>query len=114
MPDATTLPAVTSAHPQRPDPWAGPARERVCFRIVAEPETDILCRLLNGFAQQSLLPSHVELQRQGPLLTIEISQPDVSWHRAELIAQRMRGLIDVRSVLLQPCPSARTQRSVPA
>ncbi|MES2817439.1 MAG: hypothetical protein V4812_00440 [Pseudomonadota bacterium] len=94
---------VAPTDPLRIDPWSESTRGTVHYRIVAGAEPDILCRLLNGFAQQSLLPCRVEMLRRDPLLEIEISQSGLSWHRAELIAQKMRAQVDVCSVQLQAC-----------
>lgn len=88
--------------PSRGDVWAAnAARAQVQYRILAEAEPDILCRLLGYFAQQSMIPQQVSVQQLHEDLLIEVQQADISWHRAEVIAQKMRSLTSVCSVELK-------------
>jgi hypothetical protein len=99
------LEAVNTS-PARADVWnAGNALCRVHYQLVAEAEPDLLCRALNLFALQFLIPEQVQVQRQNDLLNIEIVIDGLSWHRARLIAEKLRNLISVCSVDLQAADS---------
>lgn len=94
----------------RPDVWASNAAPcPVLFQIQAEAEPDVLCRVLNLFALQQLLPRHVELVRDGDTLTIEILSDEQSWHRALVIGEKLRNLVSVFDTQLQPAQLARPQ-----
>jgi hypothetical protein len=96
------LEAVHTA-PLRPDTWsASNAQCRARFQLVAEAEPDLICRVLNLFAMQYLIPQQVSVQREEDRLMIETEVDGLSWHRAQVIAEKMRSLIDVCSVELAP------------
>ena len=100
------LEAVTTP-PTRADVWnAGNSHCRVQYQLLAEAEPDLLCRALNLFALQFLTPDQVNVQRQDDLLSIEIVMDGLSWHRAQVIAAKLRNLISVCSVELQTADSA--------
>ena len=93
--------------PARTDAWnASNAHCRVRYQILAEAEPDLLCRALNLFALQLLTPEQVNVQRQDDWLSIEIVIDGLSWHRAQVIAEKLRNLISVCSVELQEAESA--------
>ncbi|MGH8380420.1 hypothetical protein [Pseudomonas sp.] len=88
--------------PLRDDVWAvGSALSCVHYQLQVEAEPDSLCRVLNLFALQFLTPHKVQMRQQGDLLDVEIEIAGLSWHRAELIAQKIRNLICVDVVRLQ-------------
>ena len=68
--------------------------------LQAEAEPDSLCRVLNLFALQFLTPHHVQVSQQDDWLAIEIGIGGLSWHRAEVIAQKLRNLVCVGDVSL--------------
>jgi|GEM_PF-1414841 len=74
---------------------------RYHYQLQVEPESDSLCRILNLFALQCLLPQGVQMRQQADLLQVEIAIDGLSWHRAQLIAQKMRNLICVCEVVLR-------------
>jgi hypothetical protein len=76
------------------------------YQMLAEAEPDLLCRALNLFALQFLTPQAVSVQRQEDLLAIEIVIDGLSWHRAQVIAEKLRNLISVCSVDLQDASTA--------
>lgn len=98
---------------ERPDHFAVPQlhdaeiargennKVRYHYQLCVEPESDSLCRILNLFALQCLLPQGVQMRQQADLLQVEIAIDGLSWHRAQLIAQKMRNLICVCEVVLQ-------------
>ena len=95
------LEAVTSPTP-RADVWhASNSHCRVHYQLLAEAEPDLLCRALNLFALQFLTPQQVNVQRDDDVLAIDIVIDGLSWHRAEVIAEKLRNLISVCSVVLQ-------------
>ncbi|WP_137807434.1 hypothetical protein [Pseudomonas sp. G(2018)] len=79
---------------------------RVRYQLLAEAEPDLLCRALNLFALQFLTPDEVHVQRQDDLLAIEVVIDRLSWHRAQVIAEKLRNLISVCSVDLQSADPA--------
>ncbi|KJK09209.1 hypothetical protein UB47_03800 [Pseudomonas sp. 5] len=86
----------------RDDVWAaGSAHSCVHYHLQVEAEPDSLCRLLNLFALQFLTPHKVLMNQLDDVLNVEIEIAGLSWHRAELIAQKMRNLICVDEVRLQ-------------
>lgn len=88
--------------PTRTDAWnAGNAHCRVRYQLLGEAEPDLLCRALNLFAMQYLIPQQVNVQRGEQGLSLEIVVDGLSWHRAQVIAEKMRNLISVSSVELQ-------------
>ncbi|WP_136478646.1 hypothetical protein [Pseudomonas sp. DG56-2] len=88
--------------PMRDDVWAADSiYSCVHYQLQVEAEPDSLCRILNLFALQFLTPHKVLMAQEGDLLKVEIEIAGLSWHRAELIAQKMRNLICVDKVHLQ-------------
>lgn len=88
----------------RTDVWASNATHaHVQYRLQAEAEPDSLCRILNLFALQFLVPEQLQMKQEDELMHIEVQIGGLSWHRAELIAQKMRNLISVVEVHLEPC-----------
>ena len=101
------LEAVNTS-PIRADVWhAGNAHCRVHYQLLAEAEPDLLCRALNLFALQFLTPQQVSAQRMDDLMSIDIVMDGLSWHRAEVIAEKLRNLINVCSVEQQASDSLR-------
>ncbi len=98
---------------ERPDHFALPRQEdadgiggennkvRYHYELQVEPESDSLCRILNLFALQCLLPHGVQMQQHADLLRVDIAIDGLSWHRAQLIAEKMRNLICVCEVVLR-------------
>ncbi|PTV60037.1 MULTISPECIES: hypothetical protein [Pseudomonas] len=85
----------------RTDAWAATnAHSTVLYRLQAEAEPDSLCRVLNLFALQFLTPHSVQVSQQDDWLDIEIGIGGLSWHRAEVIAQKLRNLVCVGEVSL--------------
>ncbi|MCU1762573.1 hypothetical protein NTD84_23015 [Pseudomonas sp. 14P_8.1_Bac3] len=99
------LEAVNSP-PTRADVWnINNAHCHVHYHLLAEAEPDLLCRALNLFALQCLTPQQLNVQRRGDQLSMDIVMDGVSWHRAQVIAEKLRNLISVFSVELQVAES---------
>lgn len=101
--------AVETNHPAtRVDAWAvNSVHCQAHYRIVAEAEPDLLCRVLNYFALQFLTPRQVMVNREEDLLNIDIVMDGLSWHRAQVIGEKLRNLISVCSLELRPADAAR-------
>jgi hypothetical protein len=100
------LEAVPSA-PTRVDVWnVSNAHCLAQYQLLAEAEPDLLVRVLNLFALQFLTPQQVNVQRLDDLLSVDIVIDGLSWHRAQVIAEKLRNLISVCSVNLQNADSA--------
>ncbi|MGY2403318.1 hypothetical protein [Pseudomonas sp. SDO5271_S396] len=92
----------------RVDAWAvNSAHCQAHYRIVAEAEPDVLCRVLNHFALQFLMPRQVKVDRDEDLLNIEIMVDGLSWHRAQVIGEKIRNLISVCALDIWPADSVR-------
>ncbi|MFI7855761.1 hypothetical protein ACIF8Z_02060 [Pseudomonas promysalinigenes] len=86
----------------RSDAWAANAsHSTVRYCLQAEVEPDTLCRVLNLFALQFLTPHSVQVSQQEDWLDIEIGIGGLSWHRAQVIAQKLRNLVCVGEVSLE-------------
>ncbi|WP_420232544.1 hypothetical protein ACN079_26715 [Pseudomonas sp. ABY48] len=95
------LEAVAIA-PTRADVWhVAHTHCRARYQILAEAEPDLLCRALNLFALQGLTPQQVQVERLDDVLSLGIVMDGLSWHRAQVIAEKLRNLISVCSVDLQ-------------
>ena len=91
--------------PPRADAWAAnAAHSTVRYRLQAEAEPDSLCRVLNLFALQFLTPHNVQVSQCDDLLDMQIGIGGLSWHRAEVIAQKLRNLVCVSEVSLENLP----------
>ncbi|MFJ3482557.1 hypothetical protein ACIPL1_04150 [Pseudomonas sp. NPDC090202] len=94
---------TVNSTPLRGDVWSTanrPCRSR--YQILAEAQPDLICRVLNLFAMQYLIPQQVSVLQQEGMLMLEIEVGEMSWHRAQTIGQKMRNLVDVCSVELEP------------
>lgn len=89
----------------RLDAWAAStAHSTVHYRLRAEAEPDTLCRVLNLFALQFLTPHSVQVSQHEDMLDMHIGIGGLSWHRAEVIAQKLRNLVCVAEVSLENTP----------
>lgn len=97
--------SLQSAPTTRDDHWHPRAAQlQACemqFAILAEAEADILGRLLAFFAQLQLVPRWLEVNQLGDNLLVQLRQPGLTPHRAEVIAQKMRSLVSVFTVELE-------------
>ena len=106
--------SVPTSPATRHDAWAvSNSHCQVRYQILAEAEPDVLCRILNYFALQFLVPQQVNVTRDEELLNVEVVMDGLSWHRAQVIGEKLRNLISVCSLELQPVESTRLQ-AVPA
>ncbi|QHF47574.1 hypothetical protein PspS35_28670 [Pseudomonas sp. S35] len=99
--------AVETTYPAaRVDAWAvTSAHCEAHYQIVAEAEPDVLCRVFNYFALQFLTPRQVSVNRGGDLLNIDIVIDGLSWHRAQVIGEKIRNLISVCTLDVWPADS---------
>ncbi|HWH87279.1 MAG TPA: hypothetical protein VNV36_10940 [Pseudomonas sp.] len=98
---------AVNATPARADVWnINNAHCLAQYQILAEAEPDVLVRVLNLFALQFLTPEQVSVQRRDDLLAIDLVMRGLSWHRAQVIAAKLRNLISVCSVDLHNADAA--------
>ena len=107
------MPPLEAVHPStRPDVWASNAAPcAVLFRIQAEADADVLCRVLNLFALQQLIPQQVDVVRDHDSFSIEILSDEQSWHRAQVIGEKLRNLVSVFDMTLEPAQPAMAVRA---
>ncbi|MCX7080639.1 MAG: hypothetical protein NTV76_15085, partial [Pseudomonas sp.] len=106
---------AVSTTPTRADVWSvNNTHCRVHYQLLAEAEPDLLCRVLNHFALQFLIPQQVNVLQQDDLLSIDVVLDGLSWHRAQVIAEKLRNLISVCSVDLQPADASWAQQPAQA
>ncbi|UZS73003.1 hypothetical protein OQB66_01270 [Pseudomonas syringae] len=105
------LEAVTPPS-QRPDSWSS-SNAQCCarYRVCAEAEPALLCQVLNLFAMQYLIPDQLSAVQQESLLLIDLQVCRLSWHRAQVIGEKMRNLIDVCSVEVEQVDARNTAQS---
>ena len=102
--------SVPASPTTRVDAWAvSNSHCQARYQILAEAEPDVLCRILNYFALQFLVPQQVNVTRDDDLLNIDVVMDGLSWHRAQVIGEKLRNLISVCSLELQPVESTRLQ-----
>jgi hypothetical protein len=102
--------SVPASPATRLDAWAvSNSHCQARYQILAEAEPDVLCRILNYFALQLLVPQQVSVTRDEDLLNIDVVMDGLSWHRAQVIGEKLRNLISVCSLELQPVESTRLQ-----
>lgn len=101
--------------PLRSDTWAASnAHGNARYQLQVEAEPDSLCRVLNLFAMQFLTPHSVQVSQQDDWLDVQIGVGGLSWHRAEVIAQKLRNLICVSEVSVESQPALKSVRSEPS
>ena len=71
------------------------------FTVRANACPHVVNRLLNFFAQQDMIPAAIRSVRRGDEITLFVRQREIAEHRAEVIAEKMRGLVMVGSVELE-------------
>ncbi|KWT10644.1 MULTISPECIES: hypothetical protein [Pseudomonas syringae group] len=105
------LEAVT-ADSQRPDNWSS-SNAPCCarYQIVAEAEPALLCQVLNLLAMQYLIPHQLTVVQQESTLIIDLHVARLSWHRAQVIGEKMRNLIDVCSVGVEQIDTLNTPQT---
>ena len=102
--------SVLASPATRLDAWAvSNSHCQARYQILAEAEPDVLCRIVNYFALQFLVPQQVSVTRDEDLLNIDLVMDGLSWHRAQVIGEKLRNLISVCSLELQPVESTRLQ-----
>ncbi|OUM05205.1 hypothetical protein BW686_22100 [Pseudomonas syringae] len=98
MPNLEAVAALS----HRPDHWSASAASCCArYQIVAEAEPALLCQVLNLFAMQYLIPERLSVVQQERTLVIDLHVAKLSGHRAQVIGEKMRNLIDVCSVKVE-------------
>ena len=83
-----------------PDAVAAPAKElpRSEYRIVAVSTPQVMLRILGLFAQQDRVPERVRMDVVEDMIWLALSVDGLTRHRAEIIAEKLRALIDTVTV----------------
>lgn len=72
----------------------------LAFSIDAEACPQLLCRLIGHVAQHGSQLDAVSTARQGDAMRAEIRISGLAHERAEILAERLRAIVPVRSVTL--------------
>lgn len=80
--------------------FASETAGRAEFRIKAEPSPQLLLRVLGLLAQQDRLPDRATVEVAETTLAINLILGSVSRHRAEVLAEKMRSMVDTEFVHL--------------
>jgi acetolactate synthase small subunit len=75
------------------------ARRMDCFSVAAAAEAGALPRILEAFAQRGLVPARVHAVHDAGELVVDLQASGLDAAGAELVAAKLRALIDVRAVL---------------
>jgi hypothetical protein len=76
------------------------SRRTAVFSIVANHDPQLLCRLMGTIAQQDRLVHSLSLGSTPRRQRLLVELQDIDRPRAELLAEKMRRFVDVRSVRL--------------
>ena len=71
------------------------------FAITTERCPQVLCRLLGLIAQQDRLVDAVRVDSSARICRISLEIRAIDPHRAAIVAEKMRGLVRVRTVKLR-------------
>lgn len=94
MPDTRVFPSACN----HCDPWQDRPDAHFAYHLRTDAEAEVLCRILSLFAQLQVLPEALQMTRQHDDLHIELRVQGLSGHRAEVLAQKLRGLVCVWTV----------------
>lgn len=75
----------------------------VAFTVTASADPQLLCRMLGFIARLGRVPDAVEAVRHGDAMRVTIRLGDIEAHRAELLAENIRTMIQVEAVQLVLC-----------
>ena len=75
---------------QRPD-----RRE---YRVVAARTPQVMLRILGLFAQQDFVPERVRMDVVDDMIWVALSVDGLTRHGAEIIAEKLRALVDTQTV----------------
>lgn len=84
-----------------PDAVAAPADEpprRSEYRILAARTPQVMLRILGLFAQQDRVPDRVRMDIVDDTIWLALSIEGLTRHRAEIIAEKLRALVDTITV----------------
>lgn len=97
-----------------PRPGTRPNTGAYHFMIQAEADASTLSRVLEIFAQRDLIPDEVTCKRtNGDELHIHMAISRLPADKAANLADRIRNIIPVMRVVLEPAPSDGLQMAVP-
>ena len=68
------------------------------YKICGDASSQLLMRIFGLLAQQDLLPQHATVRHHGDLLEVQMKTVSLSRHRAEVIAEKMRSMVETHQV----------------
>lgn len=68
------------------------------FKVSGDASSQLLMRIFGLLAQQDLLPQHATMHHRGGVLEVQMSTVLLSRHRAEVIAEKMRSMVETHQV----------------
>lgn len=80
------------------------------FSVTGLASPHLPLRVINMFAQRDLTIERLTLETRGEWLVLVVDQPDVGDTAAILIAEKLRGMIEVSEVVLDHSPTAVDRR----
>ena len=86
----------------RVDAWAvSNSHCQAHYQILAEAEPDVLCRILNYFALQFLVPQQVNVTRDDDLLHIDVVMDGLTCHTARSAKEAIDVLLELQGTAEQ-------------
>lgn len=68
------------------------------FKVSGDASSQLLMRIFGLLAQQDLLPQHATVHHLGGVLEVRMKAVLLSRHRAEVIAEKMRSMVETHQV----------------
>lgn len=68
------------------------------FEVLGDASSQLLMRIFGLLAQQDLLPEHATVHQRDDVLEVRMRTASLSRHRAEVIAEKMRSLVESHRV----------------
>ena len=92
--DLSTDAARVAVTPPAPDDGEG----RSEYRVLANTVPQVILRILGLFAQLDMLPRRVRMDVVDDMIWVALTVDGLTQHRAEIIAAKLRALIDTEVV----------------
>lgn len=68
------------------------------YEVAGEPSSQFLMRIFGLLAQQDLLPEQATVHNSDGVLVVQMQTAQLSHRRAEVIAEKMRSLVEAHRV----------------
>ena len=70
------------------------------FKVRGDASPQLLMRILGLFAQQDRMPDRATVEKVDETLEVVVAVGALPWHRAEVVAEKIRSMIGTHSVQL--------------